>query len=215
MPRRKSLGQYESFVVKTGDKLGWLVDDLCDPSDMGKADRKRVYWRLDKCQNPRHVTLVAPRTVAASKGSSLICLHCTGVAKSDDPEGERHLRDLIHIIAGYQVMAFHVHPWDETQRSADIFLPACNVVIFHDGRSHFDAPMPRDRAASAGPKILAEIEWGREASRKLFKVVRLHYADEQWYGDLIETALADVAIFNDFQPVYSPSYKKYLTPCPT
>lgn len=70
--------------------------------------------------------------------------------------------------------------------------------------------MPADRKAGVCCKIVQELLWDRKALERGFKVVRLHYKDEQCSTDYVEVAMADVAINNDLQPLYTPSYEPYL-----
>ena len=102
-----------------------------------------------------------------------------------------------------ELFAIHVLPWVECTKIVDVMLPRRRIIVCHDGRSHFEAPMPTDRAAGNGAKWECDRKWDSEARKEGWKVVRLHWRDEAEWEICLDAALHSHA---DLSPVYSPSY---------
>lgn len=76
-------------------------------------------------------------------------------------------------------IAMHVRPWQSCMRAVDMFLPGTKTLIHHDGASH-ERLMPVDRARGVSKRLLDAL-WDSEAACRGFKVLRLHWRDENMW----------------------------------
>lgn len=85
----------------------------------------------------------------------------------------------------------------------DMFLPFRNPIVMHDGSSH-DNEMPIDRKNPI-PKCERDVLWDEdEAFVEGFKVLRLHWRDEDVWGEYLIRAYEECDTGN-IDPLYTPS----------
>jgi hypothetical protein len=99
-------------------------------------------------------------------------------------------------------VAIHVRPWEGCTKAVDMFLPHKKLIIHHDGTSHDDL-MPVDRAADV-PKWERDRLWDIDAWTKGYKVLRLHWRDEDKWEEYISQAYTECDK-GDLTPLYTPS----------
>lgn len=215
MTREKSLGDLNAHIVTSEDQiLGHLV--RYDSKTLGRTDGGlRALWRCS-CGVPQHVTLRTCRHVA-SHDDALRCIVCEGDPEGQVgrkiggvDEGEVLVRQLVARYWPREVLAAQVYAWDECPKLVDLFLPLRKLIIEHDGRSHFHE-LPGDRGKGKS-KLERDLEFDIEAQGQGFKVLRLHWKDEDKFSVCIALALANCKFP---EPVYSPSYAAHGRPALT
>ena len=194
-------------IIRSSHKtFGWLLDFECyDDSSLGCSSNAQAVWW--ECSCGKHFTYILPASAreAERKGRDpFYCIRCNGDLPSTritpaTSDGEWRLRNLLDV--GQYEYAVHVHPWKGCRVAVDAYLPLQRIVICHDGRSHF-APMPTDRKDAAS-KAYTGGQLVIDAVARGFKVVRLHYKDENEWADAISSA---IATWKDTTPLYTSSY---------
>jgi hypothetical protein len=209
MPKSKSLGDLDPWLVRAEHRrLGGLV--TYDTKGLGRTDGGLQVWWHCKCKMQEHVTLRTCES-AASKLHALRCYICNGdppahnMAIGGVDEGEVNLRALVAKMWPEEVVAVRVHPWPTCAKHVDLFFPLRNLIIEHDGASHFK-PLPRDRVK--GGKLPDDWDFVEKARRRGMKVLRLHYKDKDIFANIISHTLADC---DNSIPVFSPSYDIWPT----
>lgn len=182
-----------------------------DPAALGKSDVAEVWFQC-RCLRPGHL---AKRTCASAsyEKEALRCYFCEGSPDSPNRRfggpslGEDRCRALLDVGFRGEMVSAEVYPWrcSGTQKRVDIFLPLRRLIIEYDGPSHF-RPMPvdRNRAAATGVSKLAEDRrFDAACMERGFKILRLHYKDEELFAVYALQALLTCA---NPTPMYTPSY---------
>lgn len=193
MPPRASLTELQSRQIIRPDHpiLGALVQGY-DPDELGRTSSTLVYWHCS-CGVDAHFTRMQPDSVQQAirkHRDPFHCERCHGVLPSrsiapSTSAGELRVRSLVEV--GNELYAVHVMPWKGCNVPVDAFFPFKKIVVCHDGRSH-DQPMPADRG---GKRQQKDSTLEERALKEGFKLVRLHWKDEEEWGFLINKALAE------------------------
>ena len=168
-----------------------------------------MWWQCS-CGNQNHVVYMqcdSARDAELEKRDPFHCIRCHGDRPSKTriaactSAWEKRFRDLLDV--GKELYAVHVMPWKGCGVAVDAYLPIWNIIVCHDGSSHFkELPVDRDPIAKL-PKLVKDRVFDDTAQQKGFKVMRLHWKDEEQWSECISKAVAEC---HDRRPVYTNSY---------